>query len=293
MRTGVIAKKIGMSRYFTEEGAHYPVTLLKMESCQVVSVKTEEKDGYNAVQLGVGEAKTKNVSKALRGHFAKAKITPKQKLAEFRVAKDALLNPGDEISPAHYVTGQIIDVAGTTKGKGFSGGMKRHGFGGLEATHGVSISHRSHGSTGQCQDPGRVFKGKKMAGQYGNVNKTVQNLQVVETDEENGIIVVYGAVPGPKDGYVFVTDANKFARHPEAPYPAGIKGAVNKNTEADKAEAPAQEQAQEEAQAAPAENAEAKAEEAPQAEAAEKKQEEAPKEEAPKADESNQDKTGQ
>lgn len=224
MRTGVVAKKMGMSRYYTDDGFHIPVTLLQLDNCQVVSVKTAAKDGYNAVQLGCGAAKVKNVKKPQRGHFAKAKVEPKKKLVEFKVSEDALLKPGQEIAADHFVVGQFVDVVGTSKGKGFSGAMKRHGFGGLEATHGVSISHRSHGSTGQCQDPGRVFKGKKMAGQYGDVRVTTQNLEIIGTDVATGVILVNGSIPGSKGGYVLVSDASKKALAPSAPYPASIKG---------------------------------------------------------------------
>lgn len=229
MRTGVVATKVGTSRYYTAEGVNIPVTLLKLDSCQVVAVKTEEKDGYNAVQLGTGVAKTKNVSKALRGHFAKAKVEAKKKLAEFRVSADALLKAGQEVTVDHYVAGQYVDVAGYSKGKGFAGAMKRHGFGGLEASHGISISHRSHGSTGQCQDPGKVFKGKKMAGHMGATRVTTQNLEIIDTDSENGLIIVNGAVPGAKGSYIYVSDAIKKARPAEAPFPAGLKGAANAN----------------------------------------------------------------
>ncbi len=179
MRTGLIAQKLGMSRIFTEEGNHVPVTVLKVEVCEVVAVRTEEKDGYSAVQLGVGTRRVKNVTKPERGHFAKAKVEPKRKLAEFRVSKDALLEVGAELSVEHFLPGQFVDVVGTSIGRGFQGVMKRHNFGGLRATHGVSVSHRSHGSTGQRQDPGKVFKGKKMAGHMGDVRVTTQNLQVV------------------------------------------------------------------------------------------------------------------
>lgn len=221
MRSGVIAKKIGMSSYHVEGGGKVPVSLLEVD-CQVVSVKKVENDGYNSVQVGAGDAKNKRVSKALKGHFAKNKVPLKKKLAEFRVSEDALLAAGSKFSVSHYVPGQFIDVSGYSKGKGFAGGMKRHGFGGLEATHGVSISHRSHGSTGQCQDPGKVFKGKKMAGQYGDKKTTVQNLEIMDVDLELGIIVVSGAVPGSKGSYVLVSDAVKRARPNEAPFPAGL-----------------------------------------------------------------------
>ena len=227
MRTGVIAKKVGMSHIFTEDGFRIPVTLLSLDNCQVVSVKNDEKDGYCAVQLGIGNVKVKNVTKALRGHYAKNKVEPRHKLAEFRVSKDALLQPGQLLSAEHFVVGQFVDVAATSKGKGFAGAMKRHNFRGLEASHGVSISHRSHGSVGQCQDPGKIFKGKKMAGQLGNVRVTIQNLEVISVNAQQGIICVCGNVPGAKDGYVLITDAVKRALPPSAPFPAGV---VNDNT---------------------------------------------------------------
>lgn len=219
-RTGVIAQKVGMTRVFDEFGQHVPVTVLKMDAVEVVSQKTSEKDGYSAIQLGYGKAKVKNVSKALRGHYAKSNVEPKKKMAEFRVREDALLEIGREVRANHFVPGQFVDVAGQSIGKGFAGGMKRHNFAGLEATHGVSISHRSHGSTGQCQDPGRVFKGKKMAGHMGDERKTVQNLEIFRIDEDENLILIKGAVPGSKNGYVFVTDAMKKALPQEAPYPS-------------------------------------------------------------------------
>jgi large subunit ribosomal protein L3 len=226
MRTGVIAQKVGMTRVFTEEGNHVPVTVLKLDQCQVVAVRTAEKDGYSAVQLGIGKAKVKNVSKAQRGHFAKAKVEPKRKLNEFRVAKDAVLEVGAEITAAHFVAGQFVDVSGVTSGKGFQGVMKRWNFAGLEASHGVSISHRSHGSTGQRQDPGRTFQNKKMAGHMGVDRITTQNLKVVATDIDKGLILIAGAVPGSAGGYVRVTDAVKRKRPKEAPYPAGVRAAA-------------------------------------------------------------------
>jgi len=224
MRTGLLAQKMGMTRIFAADGNHVPVTVLKVDHCQVVAVRTDETNGYNAVQLGVGKAKVKNVSKAQRGHFAKAKVEPKQKLAEFRVSKDNLLEVGAELSAAHFVTGQFVDVVGTTIGKGFAGSMKRWNFGGLRATHGVSVSHRSHGSTGNRQDPGRTFPGKKMAGHLGVERVTQQNLKVVETDVEQGLIYVHGAVPGHEGSYVLVKDAVKRALPKEAPKPAALKG---------------------------------------------------------------------
>ena len=234
MRTGIIAQKMGMTRVFDDFGQHVPVTVLKMDDVRVVAQKTEEKDGYTALQLGYGKAKVKRTSKAMRGHFAKAKVEPKRKLAEFRVPAEALVEVGKEIRANHFVPGQYVDVAGTTIGKGFAGGMKRHNFGGLEATHGVSISHRSHGSTGQCQDPGRVFKGKKMAGHMGDVRCTAQNLEVVRIDEESNLILVKGAIPGSKNGYVYVSDAIKKALPTAAPFPAGLAAEKAEETAVDK-----------------------------------------------------------
>jgi len=224
MRTGLIAQKIGMSRVFSDDGRHIPVTVLKVENCQVVAQLTEEKEGYTALQLGIGKAKVKRVSKAMRGHFAKAKVEPKSKLAEFRVGPDALVEVGAEISADHFVVGQYVDVSGTSIGKGFAGAMKRHGFSGLRASHGVSISHRSHGSTGQCQDPGRVFKGKKMAGHMGAKRITTQNLEIVSTDSARGLILIKGAVPGSKGGYVRVFDSVKRKNDMELPFPAALLG---------------------------------------------------------------------
>ena len=209
MRSGVIAKKVGMTRLFMEDGKQIPVTVLQLDALQVVDQRTEERDGYTAVQLGAGTAKAKRTSQAMRGHFSKASVEPKRKVAEFRVTADNLIAIGEEISAEHYVTGQKVDVAGTSIGKGFAGAMKRHNFGGLRASHGVSISHRSHGSTGQCQDPGKVFKGKKMAGHMGAVRVTTQNLEVVKTDAGRGLIMVKGAVPGSKGGWVTIKDAVK------------------------------------------------------------------------------------
>lgn len=224
MRTGLIAQKLGMTRVFQEDGRHLPVTVLKVDSVHVVAQRTMEKDGYSAVQLSWGKGKPKNMPKALRGHYAKAKVEPGKRLREFRVSEDNLIDVGAELSAAHFIDGQMVDVVGTSVGKGFAGAMKRHGFGGLRASHGVSISHRSHGSTGHCQDPGRVFKGKKMAGQLGNKRCTVQNLPIVATDEDRGLILVHGAVPGAKGGFVLVSDAVK-KRQPEGlPLPAALKG---------------------------------------------------------------------
>jgi large subunit ribosomal protein L3 len=224
MRTGLLAQKMGMTRIFAADGNHVPVTVLKVDHCQVVAVRTDETNGYNAVQLGVGTAKVKNVSKAQRGHFAKAKVEPKKKLAEFRVSKENLLEVGAEISAEHFVVGQFVDVVGTTIGKGFAGSMKRWNFGGLRATHGVSVSHRSHGSTGNRQDPGRTFPGKKMAGHLGVERVTQQNLKIVQTDADQGLIYVHGAVPGHEGAYVLVKDAVKRALPKEAPKPAALKG---------------------------------------------------------------------
>ena len=224
MRSGVIARKLGMTRIFNDAGRHVPVTVLKMDDVQVVAQMTAEKNGYSALQLGAGSAKAKNVSKAMRGHFAKASVLPKMKVAEFRVSEDALVDVGATLAPSHFVNGQKVDVVGTSQGKGFAGAMKRHNFGGLRASHGVSVSHRSHGSTGQCQDPGKVFKGKKMAGQMGAKRITAQNLSIVAVDDTQGVILIEGAVPGSKNGWVYISDACKKARPDEAPYPAGLMG---------------------------------------------------------------------
>ena len=226
MRSGVIARKLGMTRVFNDAGRHVPVTVLKLDDVQVVSVRNVERDGYTAVQLGAGAAKAKNVSKAMRGHFAKANVLPKSKLAEFRVSDDALLDVGATLSPSHFVAGQKVDVVGTTQGKGFAGAMKRHNFGGLRASHGVSVSHRSHGSTGQCQDPGKVFKGKKMAGHMGAARNTTQNIEVVAVDDDEGVLLLCGAVPGPKNGWVLISDAIKAKLPEDAPFPAGLIAAV-------------------------------------------------------------------
>jgi large subunit ribosomal protein L3 len=226
MRTGVVARKLGMTRLFGEDGGHVPVTVLQLDQCQVVAVRTKDKDGYTAVQLGSGKAKVKNVTKAERGHFAKAKVEPKRKLVEFRVAADALLEVGAELAPSHFVPGQFVDVAGVTIGKGFAGVMKRWNFAGLEASHGVSISHRSHGSTGGRQDPGRTFKNKKMAGHLGQDRVTTQNLRIVAIDDAKGLLMVRGSVPGAEGGWVRITDAVKRKRPKEAPFPAGLKPAA-------------------------------------------------------------------
>jgi len=224
MRSGLITQKLGMTRVFRDDGTHVPVTVLRLDKCEVVAQRTKEAHGYDALQLGVGSAKVKNVSGAMRGHFAKAKVEPKAKLAEFRVSADALVDVGAELSASHFVAGQKVDVCATSKGKGFAGAMKRHNFSGLRATHGVSISHRSHGSTGQCQDPGKVFKGKKMAGHMGAERVTIQNLEVVSTDDERGLLLVSGAVPGSKEGWVLVSDAVKNSVPEDAPFPAGLRG---------------------------------------------------------------------
>ena len=222
MRTGLIAKKLGMTRLFKEDGTHVPVTVLQIDDLQVVNVRNTERDGYTAVQLGAGKAKVKNVSKPNRGHFAKAKVEPKKKLAEFRVADDAVLEVGASLSATHFVVGQKVDVTGTSKGKGFAGAMKRWNFAGLEASHGVSISHRSHGSTGNRQDPGKVFKNKKMAGHLGSERITTLNLEVAAVDAEKNLLMIRGSVPGGKNEVVLIRDAIKKARHAEAPYPAAL-----------------------------------------------------------------------
>ena len=223
MRSGLIARKVGMTRVFAEDGRHVPVTVLQVDSCQVVDVKTPEKHGYSALQIGAGAAKPKNMSKPMRGHFARAKVEPKRRLVEFRVGENAVLEVGTEITADHFVSGQFVDVASTSIGKGFAGGMKRHNFGGLEATHGVSISHRSHGSTGNSQDPGKVFKGKKMAGHMGARRVTVQNLLVVATDAVRGLIMVKGGVPGHDGAWVEVTDARKRPLPEGVPFPAAVR----------------------------------------------------------------------
>jgi large subunit ribosomal protein L3 len=227
MRSGIIAKKVGMTRLFMEDGKQVPVTVLQLDKLQVVAQRTPDQHGYSAVQLGTGSIKAKRVSKAMRGHFAAANVEPKRKVAEFRVAPENLINVGEEITADHYFEGQFVDVSGTSIGKGFAGAMKRHNFGGLRASHGVSISHRSHGSTGQCQDPGKVFKGKKMAGHMGAVKVTTQNLQVVKTDAERGIIMIKGAVPGAKGGWVTVKDAMKKPTPDNIILPAALRSAAD------------------------------------------------------------------
>jgi large subunit ribosomal protein L3 len=222
MRTGVIAKKVGMTRLFQADGRHVPVTVLLLDELQVVGRREQDRDGYTAVALGAGKAKAKNVNKPQRGAFGKAKVEPKARVVEFRVAEDALLDVGATISADHFVAGQMVDVSGVTQGKGFAGAMKRWGFKGLRATHGVSVSHRSHGSTGQRQDPGKVFKNKKMAGHMGARNRTQQNLEIVRTDAARGLLFVKGSVPGPKGAWLTVADAIKLPRHDGVPYPAGL-----------------------------------------------------------------------
>jgi large subunit ribosomal protein L3 len=224
MRTGVLARKLGMTRLFREDGTHVPVTVLQLDAVEVVAVRTPERDGYAAVQLGLGRRKAKNTTKPMRGHFAKAKVEPKAHLGEFRVAPEALLEPGQRLTAAHFVVGQKVDVTGISKGRGFQGAMRRWNFGGLEASHGVSISHRSHGSTGNRQDPGRVFKNKKMAGHWGVERVSVLNLEVAAVDVERDLLFVKGAVPGPEGGIVRVRDAIKRPRPAEAPYPAAVAG---------------------------------------------------------------------
>ena len=248
LRSGVIAKKLGMTRLFMEDGRQIPVTVLQMDGCQVVAQRTADRDGYTAVQLGVGNVKAKNVSQPMRGHFAVAKVEPKRKLAEFRVSEDNMIGVGEEITADHYFAGQYVDVAGTSIGKGFAGAMKRHNFGGLRASHGVSVSHRSHGSTGQCQDPGKVFKGKKMAGHMGSARVTTQNLEVIKTDSDRGLIMVKGAVPGSKGGWVTIKDAVKKPLPENVILPAALKSAAE---EAAKAAAEAEAAAAAEATPAP------------------------------------------
>ena len=279
MRTGVIAKKVGMTRIFNDAGQHVPVTVLSLEKCQVVSHRTEDRDGYVALQLGAGVAKAKNVAKPQRGHFAKAEVEPKARLVEFRVTEDALVAVGSEIAASHFIPGQMVDVAGHTQGKGFAGAMKRWGFGGLRATHGVSVSHRSHGSTGQRQDPGKVFKNKKMAGHMGDRERTQQNLEIVLTDDERGLLFVRGSVPGAKGGWLTVSDAVKIPRPADVPYPAAIRSGAAPVIEEEVA-APAIEEevveiavAEEAAPVAEAPAVETPAEEAPAAPEAEEKKE--------------------
>ena len=225
MRSGVIAQKVGMTRVYNDAGEHIPVTVLRMENCQVVAQRTVDKNGYTAVQLGAGNAKVKNTTKALRGHFAAASVEPKAKMVEFRVSEDNMIDVGSELTASHFITGQLVDVTGTSIGKGFAGAMKRHNFGGLRATHGVSVSHRSHGSTGSNQDPGKVWKNKRMAGHMGQTRITTQNLEIVSTDDDRGLILVKGAVPGSKGSWIIVRDAIKAGIPADAPRPAGIRAA--------------------------------------------------------------------
>ncbi len=281
MRSGVIAKKLGMTRLFMEDGRQIPVTVLHMENVQVVAQRTGERDGYSAVQLGAGEAKAKRVTQAMRGHFAAANVAPKRKIAEFRVSPENLIEVGEEITADHYFAGQYVDIAGTSIGKGFAGAMKRHNFGGLRASHGVSVSHRSHGSTGQCQDPGKVFKGKKMAGHMGSVRVTTQNLEVVRTDAEKGLIMVKGAVPGSKGGWVMIKDAAKKPAPDGVILPAALRSAAAAAAEA------AEKAAAEAAAAEAAAEAERQAEQAAQEAAALKKAEEEIKSDGSDADHSD------
>src|SRR5215467_9155646 len=241
MRSGVIAQKLGMTRVFTEAGEHVPVTVLRLGKCQVLSHRTKEKNGYVALQLGSGTRKVNNVSKAERGNFAIAKVEPKRKLAEFRVSDDGLIPVGAEITADHFVVGQFVDVTGTSVGKGFAGAMKRWNFGGMRATHGVSVTHRALGSTGNRQDPGKVFKNKKMAGQLGNERVTTLNLKVVQTDVERGLILVEGAVPGAKGGWITVRDAVKKTLPKDAPKPGKFRLAEGNGAAASAAEAEAKE----------------------------------------------------
>jgi len=243
MRTGVIAKKLGMTRFFDEAGQHVPVTVLSLDGCQVTAQRTKEKDGYVALQLGAGAKKAKNESKAMRGHFGKAQVEPKAVVAEFRVDEDGLIDVGAEFTADHFVPGQKVDISGVTIGKGFAGAIKRWHFGGLRATHGVSVSHRSHGSTGQRQDPGKVFKNKKMAGHLGQDNRTTQNITVWRVDVERGLILVKGAVPGAEGSYVQVRDAIKKALPEGAPKPGGIRKAQAEAAQAEAAPAPAEAEA--------------------------------------------------
>ncbi|MFA6267699.1 MAG: 50S ribosomal protein L3 [Pseudolabrys sp.] len=237
MRTGVVAQKLGMTRLFTEAGEHVPVTVLQLAQCQVVAHRSKDKDGYVALQLGAGPRRAGNMSKADRGYFAKANVEPKRKLAEFRVSDDALIPVGAEITADHFVEGQFVDVCGISIGKGFAGGMKRWNFGGLRASHGVSISHRSIGSTGGRQDPGKTFKNKKMPGHMGSDRITTLNLKIAKVDVERGLIMVHGAVPGSKGGWITVRDAIKKPMHKDAAKPGKFRAA--NSAEAPAAEAPA------------------------------------------------------
>ena len=237
VRTGLIAKKLGMTRIFKDDGTHVPVTVLHLDEVQVVDARTEERDGYTAVQLGWGRAKVKNVSQPNKGHYARVKVEPKKKLVEFRVTPDALLEAGQTLSAAHFIVGQKVDVCGTSKGKGFAGGMKRWNFRGLEASHGVSVSHRSLGSTGNRQDPGKTFKNKKMPGQLGNERITTLNVEIAAVDAERGLLMVRGSVPGAKDGWVMIRDAIKRKQPEGLPFPAAFLGAPAAETSEAGAEA--------------------------------------------------------
>ena len=279
MRTGVIAKKLGMARFFDEAGTHVPVTVLSLEGCTVVAQRTQDKDGYVALQLGAGAKKPKNTSKAMRGHFAKAEVEPKRELAEFRVSEDMLIDVGAEITADHFLAGQKIDVTGTTVGKGFQGAMKRWNFGGMRATHGVSVSHRAHGSTGQRQEPGKTFKGKKMAGHLGQETVTTLNLTVWRVDVERGLILVKGAVPGTEGTFVKIRDAVKSALPADAPKPGAFRGAGQEAAPAEAEAAPVEEAAVTEAPVEAAAEAPAPEAQAPEAPAAE----EAPKSEGDEA----------
>jgi large subunit ribosomal protein L3 len=270
MRTGVIAKKLGMARFFDEAGTHVPVTVLSLEGCQVVAQRTQDKDGYVALQLGAGAKKPKNTSKAMRGHFAKAEVEPKRTIAEFRVSEDMLIDVGAELTADHYLPGQKIDVTGTTVGKGFQGAMKRWNFGGMRATHGVSVSHRAHGSTGQRQDPGKTFAGKHMAGHLGQETVTTLNLTVWRVDVERGLILVKGAVPGTEGDYVKIRDAVKKAAPAGIPTPGAFRKAGEEPTAPAAEEEPTVVEAAAEAEAPAAvepavTEAEAPAAEAPEA----------------------------
>ncbi len=235
MATFAVYNLLGMTRLFLEDGRQVPVTVLQLDNLQVVAQRTADRDGYTAVQLGAGEAKAKRTTAAMRGHFARASVAPKRKVAEFRVAEENLINVGEEITADHYFSGQYVDIAGISIGKGFAGAMKRHNFGGLRASHGVSISHRSHGSTGQRQDPGKVFKGKKMAGHMGATRVTTQNVEVVSTDADRGLILIRGAVPGSKGAWIMVRDAVKAPLPDNAPKPGAVRAA--KKVDAPAAEA--------------------------------------------------------
>jgi len=236
MRSGLIVKKVGMTRLYLEDGTHVPVTVLSLKDCQVIANQSLENNGYNSITLATGEAKPKNTNKSQREAFAKIKVTPKQKQMEFRVSEENMVPIGSELGANHFIVGQYVDATGITIGKGFAGAMKRHNFGGLRASHGVSISHRSHGSTGNSQDPGRVFKGKKMAGQMGNRQRTIQNLQVVAADEDRGLIFIKGGLPGSKGSWVSLKDAVKKALPSDAPYPAGLKGVNNSKNDDNKSD---------------------------------------------------------